>query len=92
MGMLGVTALTRISHLVKIVVVASFALIQVTMNFTKLRQSFRWNDLRLYENNYKIGHEVVLSVAVLTIAVILLLINRQVRFPPTSAFVSSYSF
>lgn len=76
--MLSVTALTRISHLMKMAVVLILFTSQLVFNLHHLRLSFEWYDLKYYQDDFKLGHQVVLSIVVGTAAVVLFIINRQV--------------
>jgi len=79
LGLLGVTALTRISYLVKMFIIIGLVTAQCVMNLTILNNSFNAYDIRTYQGSFTLGHEITLSVIIFTIAIALFLINRQVR-------------
>lgn len=80
LGQLGVTALTRISYLVKMFVIASLVIAQCCLNIFKLNQSFRWYDERTYgSDQFFLGHDSYLCIVIATIAVALFIMNRQVN-------------
>lgn len=78
LGMIAITVLTRISYIVKTALILSLMVIQICLNLLPLQPSFRWYDTRLYSITVSIGHELTLSVILLTTAVVFILINRQV--------------
>ena len=78
LGMIAITVLTRISYIVKTVLISSLMIIQISLNLLQLQPSFTWYDTRLYSITVPIGHELTLSVILLTAAIVFILINRQV--------------
>ena len=80
LGLLGVTVVTRISYLVKMFIIISLVITQCGLNLTILSQSFRNYDMNFYIDIRLpyIGHELYLSLILITIAIVLFLINRQV--------------
>ncbi|CAG2112826.1 unnamed protein product [Medioppia subpectinata] len=78
LGQLGVTALTRISYLVKMFIILSLVIGQCCLNVFKLDKFFRFYDSTAYEDKrHFLGHESYLSIMIVTIAVALFIINRQ---------------
>lgn len=80
LGLLGVTVVTRISYLVKMFIIISLVITQCGLNLTILSQSFKNYDMKYYNKTKLpyIGHELYLSLILITIAIVLFLINRQV--------------
>ncbi|XP_054157897.1 adenylate cyclase type 3-like [Oppia nitens] len=78
LGQLGVTALTRISYLVKMFIIIALVIAQCCLNVFKLDLSFKMYDRITYDNRkYFLGHEYYLSIIITTIAIALFIINRQ---------------
>ncbi|KAI1300191.1 Adenylate cyclase type 3 [Halotydeus destructor] len=76
-GMVSITTLTRISYLIKVLVIVVLTIVQVSLNFTSLRTSFKWYDIRMYGNEYNIRHDVLVSLILVTVAFVMFIINRQ---------------
>lgn len=64
---------------IKVLVVIGLLAVQVTFNIVTLHDSFLWYDVHYYGGEYKLGHCVVLCIALLASSVVLYIINRQVR-------------
>ncbi|CAG2166236.1 unnamed protein product [Oppiella nova] len=75
---LSVTALTRISYLVKMFIILTLVIGQCCLNVFKLDQFFKFYDLTAYDDRrHFLGHESYLSIIIATIAIALFIINRQ---------------
>lgn len=79
LGMIAFTVLTSISYIIKTIVVISLMIAQICLNLIHLRRSFNWYDIRMYGRELTVGHDVALSLVLLTAAVVLFWINRQVN-------------
>lgn len=79
LGMIAFTVLTSISYIIKTFVVISLMVAQICLNLIQLRRSFNWYDVRMYGRELNVGHDVALSLVLLTAAVVLFWINRQVN-------------
>lgn len=79
LGQLGITALTRISYLVKMIIIISLVIGQCCLNVFELDKSFDMYDSTTYgDSRYFLGHETYLSIIIVTVAITLFIINRQV--------------
>lgn len=74
LGILSITALQRLSHCVKMLLISFLVVLQIVFNLTTLEPSFGRMAISTAQ---KIGHHVTLSILLAVICVTLYLINRS---------------
>lgn len=86
-GLVGVTLLTHVSYLIKFILVILIVSVQCLLNLTVLKAPFNNYDLRSYEFLPSLGHEVLLCIYLVAVAISLIISCRQLEYTTRRLFL-----
>ncbi|KAG8192965.1 hypothetical protein JTE90_028087 [Oedothorax gibbosus] len=86
--LIGLTVLTHLSHLVKLLLTVAITVVQGVVNVSLVQGALDYYDERTYgQSNHDISHSITLTVIVVAVAVCLILINRQLEVTSRRLFL-----